>query len=253
MFANFLVWFTLLAATPPATANDFVAIPAGEFRSTVRYGDGDEARAVAAFSVSRNTVTVAEFQDFVQANPQWRRDTVPSLLADRGYLANWQHPDAAGTVVDPNAPVTHVSWFAADAYCKSVGARLPGWSEWEYVAAADAARRDARGDPAWRARSFADGTPHAMDARPGATPNAYGVSGLHGRVWEWVDDYSTLLGDADKRGAEDGDRLQFCGATGLSFANRNDYAVLKRIALLSAMEPRSTLGNLGFRCARSSP
>lgn len=254
MFANFLVWFTLLAAaTPPATASDFIDIPAGEFRSTVRYGDGDGARAVAPFSMSRNTVTIREFQGFVQAHPQWRRDQVPSLLADKGYLANWQHPHAAGEGVDPHAPVTHVSWFAADAYCKSVGARLPEWSEWEYVAAADATRRDARGDAAWLARSFADGTVHAMDARPAAAPNVYGVSGLHGRVWEWVGDYSTLLGDADKRGAEDGDRLQFCGATGLSFANRDDYAVLKRIALLSAMEPRSTLGNLGFRCARSSP
>jgi formylglycine-generating enzyme required for sulfatase activity len=76
---------------------------------------------------------------------------------------------------------------------------------------------------------------------------------MHGTAWEWVGDYATLLGEADKRGTEDGDRLQFCGATGLTFANRDDYAVLKRVALLSAMQPRSTLGNLGFRCARSTP
>ena len=29
--------------------------------------------------------------------------------------------------------------------------------------------------------------------------------------------------------------------------------VVKRFVLLSALQPRDTLGNLGFRCARSQP
>ncbi|MDR0183396.1 formylglycine-generating enzyme family protein [Lysobacter arvi] len=242
-----------LLATLPAAQADFVAIPAGEYRSTVRYEGDDGNRRVAAFALSARAVTVSEFEAFVRAHPQWRRGDAPALLVDSGYLANWSDADDAGDSIDKEAPVTHVSWFAADAYCKSIDARLPDWAEWEYVAAADASRLDARDDPAWRAHTFDDGTRRAMDARSGAAPNAYGVSGMHGAVWEWVGDYATLLGDADKRASDDGDRLQFCGATGLSFANRDDYAVLKRVALLSAMEPRSTLGNLGFRCARTSP
>lgn len=253
MLAGSILWFALLAASSPATSADFVTIPGGEFRSTIRYEDDNGPRNVRGFELSERSVTVGEYEAFVRNHPQWRRDRVPPLLADHGYLANWQQADAAGTDVRAEAPVTHVSWFAADAYCKSVGARLPDWSEWEYVAAASPTLRDARGDATWRTRLFDDGTPRGVDARADAVPNAYGVSGLHGAVWEWVGDYSTLLGDNDKRGAEDGDRLQFCGATGLSFTHRDDYAVLKRVALLSAMEPRSTLGNLGFRCARSSP
>ncbi|WP_206858267.1 formylglycine-generating enzyme family protein [Lysobacter changpingensis] len=257
MLAASILATALLAATAPAVqaepAGRFVEIPAGEIRSTVRYEGDNGTRDVAAFELSVRAVTVAEFETFVRTHPQWKRGQVPSLLADAGYLSNWRDADDAGDAVREDAPVTHVSWFAADAYCKSIGARLPDWPEWEYVAAADAARHDARGDAAWRARTFDDGTPRAMDARPGALPNAYGVSGMHGAAWEWVGDYATLLGDADKRGSDDGDRLQFCGATGLSFANRDDYAILKRVALLSAMEPRNTLGNLGFRCARSSP
>lgn len=253
MNAASILAIALLAALPPAANPGFVPVPGGEFQSTVRYEGDDGKRAIDAFSISSRAVTVREFEAFVRAHPQWKRGQVPSLLADAGYLSNWQDAGSAGGSVRGDAPVTHVSWFAADAYCKSIDARLPDWAEWEYVAAADAQRRDARSDSAWRARTFDDGTPRAMDARPGATPNVHGVSGLHGAAWEWVGDYATLLGDADKRGSDDGDRLQFCGATGLSFANRDDYAVLKRVALLSAMEPRSTLGNLGFRCARSSP
>lgn len=253
MFAAAVVWFALMGSSLPATPADFVEVPGGEFRSTVRSGEDDGPRTVAGFAMSRRAVTVRDYERFVQANPQWRRDRVPSLLADRAYLAHWDSADAAGSDVDPDAPITQVSWFAADAYCNSIAARLPDWAEWEYVAAADATRRDARGDPAWRARLFDDGTPRAVDARADAPANAYGVRGLHGTAWEWVGDYASLLGNADKRGSDDGDRLQFCGASGLSFANSDDYAVLKRVALLSAMEPRSTLGNLGFRCVRSSP
>ena len=246
MLAASIFAIALLAGTSPAASRGFVEITGGTFQSTVRYDGDDGKRSVAAFAIATHAVTVREFDEFVRTYPQWARDRVPSLLADSGYLANWSH-------ANPDAPATHVSWFAADAYCKSIGMRLPDWDEWEYVAAADATRGDARGDNTWLRRTFEDGTPRAMDARSGASANIHGVSGMHGATWEWVGDYATLMGDADKRGAENGDRLQFCGATGLSFANRDDYATLKRVALLSAMEPRSTLGNLGFRCARSTP
>ncbi|MFT6733521.1 MAG: sulfatase modifying factor 1 [Polaribacter sp.] len=31
-------------------------------------------------------------------------------------------------------PVTNVSWFSADAFCRAEGKRLPTVDEWEYVA-----------------------------------------------------------------------------------------------------------------------
>jgi len=248
-----MLGLVLLATSPPAApAATYVEIAGGAFRSTIRYEGNDGNSAVANFALMQHAVSNREFQAFVMQHPQWRRDRVPALFADSGYLSHWQAADAPDPL-DADAPAIHVSWFAADAYCKAQQARLPDWAEWEYVAAADPLRRDARDDPTRRSRLFADGTPHAVDAGRDAPGNAYGIHGLHGASWEWVGDFSTLLGDSDKRGGDDGDRLQFCGATGLSFNNRDDYAVLKRVALLSAMQPRSTLGNLGFRCARSRP
>jgi formylglycine-generating enzyme required for sulfatase activity len=158
--------------------------------------------------------------------------------------------------VDPaqrDLPVTRVSWFAASAYCAAQGARLPRWIEWEYVAAADALRRDARNDPAWRERILAWYARPASSALPKAgaqAPNAYGIRDLHGVVWEWVDDHGAMLVDADNRNQGDGARGRFCGAAALAANDRSNYAVLMRVAMLSSLEAADSTTSLGFRCVK---
>jgi formylglycine-generating enzyme required for sulfatase activity len=149
--------------------------------------------------------------------------------------------------------VVWVSWFAADAYCQSQGARLPTWSEWEYVAAADETRRDARRDPAWRERILNWYSRSSKTALPRAglqAANAYGVQDMHGLVWEWTEDYSAMLVDSDNRNQGDADKTRFCGAGALSMNDRDNYAVLMRVAMLSSLGGQDTTGNLGFRCAK---
>lgn len=74
--------------------------------------------------------------------------------------------------VDPAAPVTHVSFFEADAYARWAGARLPLEAEWEAAAAGD--------DP--------DGG-NQLDAAGPVAPRALGAGaggGWFGDVWEWT-------------------------------------------------------------------
>lgn len=87
-----------------------------------------------------------------------------------------------------------MSWFAAQAYCESEGARLPTWTEWEYVAAADRTWVDARSDPAWLARILGWYARPASTALPavGGESKVFGVRDVHGLVWEWVDDFNAL-------------------------------------------------------------
>ncbi len=230
----------------------WVALPGGSFRSALKYEDAREVR-IAPFELQKRPVTNAEFLAFVQAHPQWRRDNVASVLAEPRYLSHWAGPEALGDAALPRQPVVQVSWFAASAYCEAQGGRLPTWSEWEYAAAADEMRHDARSDPAWRERIlgwYSKPSNHALPRAGLQAPNAWGVQDLHGLVWEWTDDFSSLLVSGDNRMQGDADKFKFCGAGALSMDDRDNYAVLMRVAMLSSLDARDTTANLGFRCAR---
>jgi formylglycine-generating enzyme required for sulfatase activity len=53
----------------------------------------------------------------------------------------------------------------------------------------------------------------------------------------------------DARGAGGEGRARFCGAGAAGAAAAGDYAAFMRSALRSSLEARSTVRNLGFRCA----
>ncbi|MET0892878.1 MAG: formylglycine-generating enzyme family protein [Pseudoxanthomonas sp.] len=236
-----------------AGAADYAQLPGGNFRTALKYEDRKGATRIAPFALMRKPVTNAEYLAFVRSHPQWRRDRVARVFAEPRYLSHWKSADALGAKALPQQPVVQVSWFAAQAYCKSQGARLPGWDEWEYAAAADETRRDARRDPAWRERIlrwYSHPSNQAL-ARTGLqAPNAYGVQDLHGLVWEWTEDFSSLLVAGDNRNQGDADNAKFCGAGALSMDDRDNYAVLMRVAMLSSLDAEDTTANMGFRCAK---
>ena len=253
--AALLLCLLPVAGVLAGAAQQYVRLPGGAFRSALKYEDRKTGTlAVSSFALMRRPVTNAEFLAFVQQHPQWRRDRVARTLADARYLGQWPSATSVTGTAQAQQPVTQVSWFAADAYCKAQDARLPTWSEWEYAAAADETRRDARADPAWRERilSWYSRPSSGSLPRAGLQPaNAYGVQDLHGLVWEWTDDFSSLLVSEDNRAQDDSDRTRFCGAGALAMNDRENYAVLMRVALLSSLQASDTTANLGFRCARS--
>lgn len=232
---------------------DWVKLPGGSFRTTLKYEDATLTK-LPAFEMQKRPVTNAEFLAFVKAHPEWRRDKAPAVLAEPRFLQHWASPVALGDKALPQQPVVNVSWFAAHAYCEAQGARLPTWNEWEFAAAADETRRDARNDPAWRERIlgwYSKPSNQALSRAGLQSPNVYGVQDLHGLVWEWTEDFSSLLVDPESRNQGDPDKAKFCGAGALSMDDRDNYAVLMRVAMLSSLQARDTTANLGFRCARS--
>ena len=254
LWKHWIPAFAGMTVVMAAHAADYVPLPGGRFESVLPQGPVPTMSApvdVAPFAMRTTPVTVEEFAAFTRKHPEWQRGAAPELFADKRYLISWAAPAQPGPQLAPHSPVTDVSWFAAKAFCEEEGGRLPTWIEWEYAAAADATRRDARIDPAWRQQILSwYEKPTGALAAVGGPANAWGVRDMHGLVWEWVDDYNALFIAGDSRTQGDPDVLKFCGSGALNIIDRDSYAVLMRIALLSSLKAADTTGTLGFRCVR---
>lgn len=239
-------------AAAPAPPPGMAAIPGGSYKPL--YAKESQPRTVAPFFMDIAQVTNAQFLDFVTQHPAWRRSQVPRTLADASYLRHWAGDLDLGAA-PPAAPVTHVSWFAAKAFCEASGKRLPTQDEWEFVARADATRLDASTDQAflrqlleWYAQPARGPLPPAH----AAPVNVHGLRGLHGLVWEWVNDFNSTMIVGDSRGDGSLERKLFCGAGSLLAADVSNYAAFMRYAFRSSLRGSYCVASLGFRGAKSA-
>jgi len=242
------------AAGAPEPA--LVSIPAGVYTPLLRTPKDPATVNVAAFQLDERPVTNAEFLAFVTAVPKWQRSRVSPLFADSSYLANWTADLTPGPNAPLDSPVIHVSWFAARAYARWAGRRLPTTAEWEFAASAGYTRADGKNDEqlnrdlyAWLARPV----PAVLPAAGLGRPNYYGVRDLHGLVWEWVEDFNTAMVTGESRADTGLERDVFCGAGSIGAKDTTDYAAFMRQALRSSLKANNTTTSLGFRCAKSLP
>jgi len=153
---------------------------------------------LAPYALANRLVTNGEWAGFVAdggyREPRWwlsagwdwvRTQPARAPLYWQGDSDGWQLFTLHGRMpLDPLTPVTHVSWFEADAYARWASAqhpdlpplRLPTETEWEHAAEAGGASSLAAGN-------FLEGG--ALHPLP--VPEARdGVLQLLGDVWEWT-------------------------------------------------------------------
>lgn len=234
------LWSGVAIGTPDQP----VPIEGGEFKLPVLFGDRTHV-TVEPYLLDATQVTNGEFAAFVEANPEWRRDRAPGMFRDGGYLEHWDTASEPGAAGD-DRPVTHVSWYAASAYCADQGGRLPTMDEWEYAADANTTLDD----DAYAAAIFSF---YAYPAAGGlrkvgmTEPGPLGVSDLHGLVLEWIEDFQLVLlseGESGLVGGGCGDTARF-----LAENDQRHYATFLRYQSRSNYTPRTTTSTLGFRCA----
>lgn len=227
------------------------AIPAGSY--IPMFGETKKSRQVDAFFLDQTPVTNAQFLAFVTSHPEWRRSNVKRLFADEGYLRQWAGDLELGVNAPPDSPVVRVSWFAARAYLKSVGKRLPTEDEWEYAARADATRADASSDPAFLAKILKwYGQPQRGTLPDPTTAEAdvHGVRALHGLTWEWVEDFNNQMVTGAARDDASLNRALFCAGGAATARDIANYAAFMRYAFRSSLEGAYTVDLLGFRGAK---
>lgn len=203
--------------------------------------------SVESFYSMERQVTVKEFKDFLISHPEWNKKIANPLFVDQHYLVEMEKGK-------DEQPITNVSWHAARAFCQSQDLRLPTISEWEYMAAASEYKANASKDEKFL-RRILDwyGEPKGSLLKNAGTlyKNKYGVWDLHGLVWEWVDDFNSILLTGESRGDGSLNKNLFCGNGSQISGDKSNYAAFMRFAFRSSLKGSSSTWNLGFRCVRS--
>ena len=186
--------FQLFDLKPSDIANtEMVLIPAGAFQMGSNDGEDNERPVhtiyLDAFYIDKYEVTNAQYKKFVDANPEWRKDRIPAKYHTSYYLYDWNrndYPPGKG-----NHPVTHVSWYAAMAYSKWAGKRLPTEAEWEKAARGGLSGKEYPWGNSMD--SSMAGYNSSINTTPvGSYPaNGYGLYDMSGNVFEWcLDEYN---------------------------------------------------------------
>lgn len=192
---------------------DIVAVPAGKFI----FGPPDSKKTLdlPAFSIDAYEVTNGQYLKF---KPEYK------------FPAGQE-----------NYPVIEVSWFEAEAYCKSQGKRLPTEEEWEKAARGTDGRIYPWGNDADEPDKCANvsevgvGEPMAVgEFEKGKSP--YGVMDMGGNVWEWTASYFK----DDQRYAilRGGSYFEDCSYS-------KTYSTIRSI-------PDDRKGYVGFRCVKDA-
>ncbi|WP_116125263.1 ergothioneine biosynthesis protein EgtB [Lewinella sp. IMCC34183] len=141
------------------------------------------------FGIGSRLVTNGEYRQFMEDDGYarfelwqmegiaWARELeVKAPLYWYPVDGDWKHYTLTDglTTVDPHLPVTHISWYEADAYARWAGARLPTEFEWEAATRERDVQPDHDGN--WSER----GDLHPAAARSPTDPQ------LLGHTWEWT-------------------------------------------------------------------
>jgi len=100
---------------------------------------------IKSFWMTKNTITIGQYLDFINAdgyeqNKYWSLQGWNWIKSNKIFLPdNWKYENKNITINGTdiryylNHPVSHISWWEADACARWIGGKLPNEYEWEWV------------------------------------------------------------------------------------------------------------------------
>jgi formylglycine-generating enzyme required for sulfatase activity len=211
------------------------------------------------FYIDRRLVTNSQFKKFVDENAGWLPERISRNRHNGNYLRHWKPTGIpAGR---ENHPVVNVSWYAAVAYCRWMGKRLPTEAEWEH-----AARGGLNGLYPWGDEAADKGRANYGGSGIGSTSavgsyaaNGYGLFDMAGNVWEFLaDEFQPYTSGAQRNPIGGGD-LFLRGDSFLKTKTRRvirggsygGQAINLWVEYRDSHPPENAKEFVGFRCAKS--
>lgn len=240
---------TLSLAEGSPSAPTQVRIPEGEYISFFKE-ENDKVVKVPSFMMTKYPVTNSEFNEFIKANSSFSKSKVARIFADDRYLQHWKSDtlNAAELKRIGQHPVTSVSWFVARKYCAWKKMRLPTIAEWEFAGDVDNPEV-LRELLAWYAKT--GDTP--LENVGKRQPNKFGLFDMHGSIWEWVEDFNSVMISSDSRSKGDRTDGLFCGGGSVNAKDAKAYGTFMRFGFRSGLRGDYNINTLGFRCASDLP
>ncbi|PYS50583.1 MAG: hypothetical protein DMG13_20735 [Acidobacteria bacterium] len=208
---------------------------------------------IDAFYMDKYEVTNEDYARFAEAN---------------GKPKPWYWPGGKVAKGEERQPVHDVTWYEADAYCKSTGKRLPAEAEWERAARGGVEKQKFSWGDAWvglagndpdngggggggeRTKQAHVGYPWGPAAVGSYAPNGYGLYDMIGNVWEWINDwydrdYYTVTSDRNPQGPASG---MYKVIRGGGWSDDDERNLMNHYRNYS--DPGVRTYTIGFRCAR---
>ena len=215
--------------------------------------------SLSPFYIDIYEVTNKQFRKFIKKNPQWRLSQIPKRFNNGNYLKGWNGDEFPKNKA--NHPIVNVSWYAAVAYCQSLGKRLPTEAEWEYAARGGLIDKSFPwGDePVDKTRANYAGSEIKTTKRVGSYPaNGYGLFDMAGNVWEFMADEWGAYSDTSQNDPVAGENLFL----DKSFFNVTTRRVIRgvswggaplnlRVTYRDSHPPDGAKDFVGFRCTKS--
>ena len=233
------------------SAKKMLQIPAAYFK-TFYVSKTDKPISVASFLLDEFAVSNVEYLEFVNANPEWSRSKVNRLFADVNYLKHWRSDFEIGSINKNiyKSPVVNVSWFAARAYCKWIGKRLPALAEWEIASNAPPKNIAYTSITDYIVRWYEKPAIPVLPNVKSTYQNIYGLYDMNGLVWEWTFDFNSFISTGDSRNTTNDNTNLFCAGASINVTNREDYAAFLRYGFRGSLKGNYCISSLGFRCAK---
>jgi len=203
---------------------------------------------VTGFRLDRTEVTNQAFAQFLNAT---KAELIDSYLKPREAGGLSRGPDGRWRAVTGKGkwPVVGVTWFGAEAYCKSKGGRLPTEAEWEWAAVGPEWRVYPWGgqwDPKKCCCAENRGKPYLDVGSLPAGASWCGALDMAGNCWEWCADWYGPYSDqpqVDPKGPSRGVERVIRGGF---YKNAAD---LFRGSCRLRQKPQVGRDGIGFRCA----